>query len=571
MKTKMAKIISVFLAMLMICTLLPTMAFAANEQVTLGTTKLKDATLEQGTPSSYNFVRNNNGGSASKSIGESGIYQRLPLYTYGSYSYSPVNYGVPVVGSVEVSNEGVIGNCKFSLAYYNNGNVPGLQFSYTALKAGTTTVKLTFFYNFGLVGVDTTWHQETTTFTVNVDNSTVTKPGKPSTSTLKKFQNYVNSTSSSKGAVYIWCSDFDHQAWFDYVTEVPGGYTLGEVVANDGHVSAADPSAYPWMCPMTIDAQAYVDAYNYELGSECGTHYLAADEPKTQTVYWFYKGGSWYFVTSDAPVYIDVTHNAPTTFSVTYTDGVDGKEIFADQVTTGLLSGTATPAFTGSLDRDGYVFKGWSPAVADTVTGNATYTATWEATVWASNDKKVYAVNDTITITVRTGADVEKVYLVSESGMGLVSNRSSKPNDDGSVTWTLTLSLATKGDRTLSVYTDGKDTGVDVSFMVSDGTVIPDSEVLLFDASIEETGKINEPITATVKTSTSIAKIRLFNENGMGLAPTNCTYVDEEGVRTWTYQISVGTPGSRTFTVKVAGYDMAWADETETVQVRVTR
>ena len=28
--------------------------------------------------------------------------------------------------------------------------------------------------------------------------------------------------------------------------------------------------------------------------------------------------------------------------------------------------------------RQGYVFAGWNPAVAETVTGSATYTATWK-------------------------------------------------------------------------------------------------------------------------------------------------------------------------------------------------
>ena len=65
-------------------------------------------------------------------------------------------------------------------------------------------------------------------------------------------------------------------------------------------------------------------------------------------------------------------------YTVRYTDGVDGEEIFADQVYENLLSGTATPAFNGTPTREGYVFGGWNPTVADTVTGNATYTAVWE-------------------------------------------------------------------------------------------------------------------------------------------------------------------------------------------------
>lgn len=68
----------------------------------------------------------------------------------------------------------------------------------------------------------------------------------------------------------------------------------------------------------------------------------------------------------------------PKTFTVTYTDGADGA-VFPNQVYSNLSSGTATPAFSGTLARDGYTFAGWNPAVAETVTANVTYVAQWEA------------------------------------------------------------------------------------------------------------------------------------------------------------------------------------------------
>ena len=67
----------------------------------------------------------------------------------------------------------------------------------------------------------------------------------------------------------------------------------------------------------------------------------------------------------------------PKTFTVTYTDGAGGA-VFADKVYSNLSSGTPTPAFSGSLAREGYTFAGWNPAVAETVTANVTYAAKWE-------------------------------------------------------------------------------------------------------------------------------------------------------------------------------------------------
>lgn len=65
-----------------------------------------------------------------------------------------------------------------------------------------------------------------------------------------------------------------------------------------------------------------------------------------------------------------------TYYTVTYTDGVDGEVVFADQTTT-VAMGESTPAFNGTPTREGYTFTGWSPAVADTVTGDAVYFAQW--------------------------------------------------------------------------------------------------------------------------------------------------------------------------------------------------
>lgn len=64
------------------------------------------------------------------------------------------------------------------------------------------------------------------------------------------------------------------------------------------------------------------------------------------------------------------------TYTVTYTDGVNG-EAFADQAYTAKYE-DATPAFEGTPTRKGFVFDGWNPEVAETVTEDVTYTAQWK-------------------------------------------------------------------------------------------------------------------------------------------------------------------------------------------------
>lgn len=91
----------------------------------------------------------------------------------------------------------------------------------------------------------------------------------------------------------------------------------------------------------------------------------------------------------------------PKTFTVTYTDGADGA-VFADKVCRNLSFGTATPAFSGTLEREDYTFAGWKPAVAETVTADVTYVAQWKAVVPGRN---------ALTLPTIPGPDVDPAAL----------------------------------------------------------------------------------------------------------------------------------------------------------------
>ncbi len=65
-------------------------------------------------------------------------------------------------------------------------------------------------------------------------------------------------------------------------------------------------------------------------------------------------------------------------FTITYTDGVDGEEIFPDQSYTA-EAGQPTPAFSGTPTRTGYTFAGWDREIPGTMPAeNLTIRALWE-------------------------------------------------------------------------------------------------------------------------------------------------------------------------------------------------
>ena len=478
------KLISLLLALTMLLSMIP-MAVAAETTVNLGRTKLDDAILEKGTPSSFSHLRDMKDGSAAKGVGETGFWQRLPRNTVVGYgTVTPVNYAVPKEGSVTVSNEGVIGDFSFSLEPWAGNefttNPPCLQFNYTALAVGSTTVTVKYYYNYGLINIQggRTWYEETATFTINVNDGDINKPSKPTVDDVKRFRNYVNTTSSSLGAVYMWCDTYDHQAWYSYITDVDDAYTLGDVVANDG--SVLSKYTYPWVCVMTLDANKYLDAYNSEC-REYGTHYLKDGQAATETATWYWNAdlSKWQFRSSEAPIYIDITHTAPTPevkeFTVTYTDGVENEEVFADQVYT-VKEGGATPAFDGTPAREGYVFLGWEPEVAETVTANATYTATWEE---ALTEVKV-------TSSISEGA---LLYLGSEFKVTATANTDAKLtfNFEGNPAFKQIASDATGNSKTVwyrVVKITGNYTKINVSVTGTKGNQEPVTGTLSFGVNL---------------------------------------------------------------------------------------
>ena len=101
-------------------------------------------------------------------------------------------------------------------------------------------------------------------------------------------------------------------------------------------------------------------------------------------------------------------------FTVKYVDGVDGEEVFADKSYT-VKYNEATPAFQGDLTKyPGWKFKAWTPDLADTVTEDVTYTATWEPKgantiiYWGNGGtRSKYSVGDTFWSEYTSAAEIK--------------------------------------------------------------------------------------------------------------------------------------------------------------------
>ena len=180
---------------------------------------------------------------------------------------------------------------------------------------------------------------------------TPVEPKAPTADELKKLEM----------AVQVKCVVDDsqqHTAAYDLLGEYDEDYFVGEP-RKDGD---------DWLCDINYYPERYVAAFNTTFQN---LKHVQNDE-KIVPVTLIWAGGSWQIKTQGR---VHVTEE----YTVTYTDGVDGEEVFADQVYSDLRKDSTTPAFNGTPTRTGYTFAGWEPEVAATVTQTVTYVAKWEA------------------------------------------------------------------------------------------------------------------------------------------------------------------------------------------------
>lgn len=231
-----------------------------------------------------------------------------------------------------------------NLAAYNNDT----RVEHRLVDEQDATLTITFRYDTEVtVDGNRKWQQQGDLPVVEV----ICKPKAPTADELKKLEM----------AVQVKCvvdASQQHTAAYGLLGECDVDYFVFEP-RQEGD---------DWLCDISYYPERYVAEFNTTFQN---LKHVQNDE-KIVPVTLIWAGGSWQIKTQGR---VHVTEE----YTVTYTDGVDGEEVFADQVYSDLRKDSTTPAFNGTPTRTGYTFAGWEPEVAATVTQTVTYVAKWEA------------------------------------------------------------------------------------------------------------------------------------------------------------------------------------------------
>lgn len=183
-----------------------------------------------------------------------------------------------------------------------------------------------------------------------------------------------------------------------------------------------DKSGFKWkLANATTTTEGSQTYYTYELEYFVT---LDADRPEFEEGKLYPLNGETYITMpngSKVKFPIPGAKGIKSRYTVTYTDGVDGKA-FKDQVHPALVVGTITPKFDGTPTRAGYTFTGWSPAVEEKVTKSITYNATWVKNMVPINAAPVIHATDK-TIEVGDEFDPRADVTATDEEDGDITNK----------------------------------------------------------------------------------------------------------------------------------------------------
>ena len=261
------------------------------------------------------------------------------------YIATPSQY---TISDVQMDNQGYYVTATVTVAPNLVAYNTATRVEHRLVNEQDATLTITFRYDTEVtVDGNRKWKQQGDLPVVEV----ICKPKAPTADELKKLDM----------AVQVKCvvdASQQHTDAYGLLGEYDEDYFVGEP-RKDGD---------DWLCDISYVPDLYVAEFNTTFQNL--KHVQNDEQIVPVTLIW--AGDSWQLKTQGR---VHVTE----VYTVTYTDGVENEEVFADQVYSDLRKDSTTPAFNGTPTRTGYTFAGWEPEVAATVTQTVTYVAKWEA------------------------------------------------------------------------------------------------------------------------------------------------------------------------------------------------
>ena len=168
-------------------------------------------------------------------------------------------------------------------------------------------------------------------------------------------------------------------------------------------------------------------------------------------------------------------------------------------------------------------------------------------------DKSSYSVNETITLTVTSPLDVDRLGIFNENGKAIGLTKLQSRVEGRQKVWTVRFSLGTAGDRTLTLqaYRAGQwtETGASIHLDVDADKL---ASAAIYEATFHSTTVgVNQPVQVTVVTSDAVSKLAVTNERGRAISFTvDDVTSNADGGLTWAITLSVGSAGMRILNFK---------------------
>lgn len=390
-----------------------------------------------------------------------------------------------------------------NLAAYNNDT----RVEHRLVDEQDATLTITFRYDTEATGDgNRKWQQQGDLPVVEV----ICKPKAPTADELKKLEM----------AVQVKCvvdASQQHTAAYGLLGECDVDYFVFEP-RQEGD---------DWLCDISYYPERYVAEFNTTFQN---LKHVQNDE-KIVPVTLIWAGGSWQIKTQGR---VHVTEE----YTVTYTDGVDGEEVFADQVYSDLRKDSTTPAFNGTPTRTGYTFTFWSregqttDVTGQTVNGWTNLVANWKVTphnIYAYARLNSYfaplTTSEFDTPVTLNAATLSRLGLGSYNSLGYISI--------GSFTFDampLTSDLYFGDDAELSAVAEKLATDIALETGVSDKIVEKIAWTALYKTVNEEDMEPGYPAEAGYQLSGNLnlasVTFRAGAENVENMPAVNYTYDD---------------------------------------------